>query len=156
MSSSCDGRRNMWEFRLTTYSCTRYTVLQEALVKGLKLHTRYHSPRTTLSENLMSSWGVILLYKTSITFPDKENGECFTSARLRPVESLPSGLHAHGALVTVWAPIRSGPSFLHYMYQWARRLSRVELAVILRRSVGPSTMVVFKLRTSLWTRPPCP
>ena len=39
------------------------------------------------------------------------NGEYFTSARLCSVKRLPSGLHAHGALVTTWAPIRSGPSF---------------------------------------------
>ena len=58
------------------------------------------------------------------------NGECFTSARLCPAERLPSGLHAHGTLVTIWAPTRSGPSFPHYMCQWARRLSRVKLAAI--------------------------
>ena len=35
------------------------------------------------------------------------------SARLCHVEKLPSYLHTHGAFVTIWAPIRSGPSFPH-------------------------------------------
>ena len=54
----------------------------------------------------------------------------FTSARLCPVYRIPPGLHAHGTLATISAPIRSGPSFPHYMCQWARRLSGVKLAVI--------------------------
>ena len=36
---------------------------------------------------------------------------------------------------TISPSIRSGPSFPHYMCQWARRLSRVKLAVILCRSM---------------------
>ena len=39
------------------------------------------------------------------------------------------------SLETISPPIRSGPSFPHYMCQWARRLSRVKLAVILWRSI---------------------
>ena len=41
----------------------------------------------------------------------------------------------------------------YYLCQWTRRLSRVKLAVILWRSMGPSTMLVFKLRTSLSAHP---
>ena len=36
---------------------------------------------------------------------------------------------------TISPSIRSGPRFPHYMCQWARRLSRVKLAVILCRSM---------------------
>ena len=61
---------------------------------------------------------------------------------------LPSGLNEHAALATISAPIRSSPSF-HYLCQGARRLSRVKLTVILWRQIGPSTMVLFKLRASL-------
>ena len=52
------------------------------------------------------------------------------SACLCPVEMLPLGLHAHGARAAISAPFRSGPSFTHYVWQWARHLSRVRLAVI--------------------------
>ena len=62
--------------------------------------------------------------KTSTTFPDRVNGEGFTSARLCPIDRLPSGLHAHGALATISAPIRPGSSFPQYMCQLARHLSR--------------------------------
>ena len=48
----------------------------------------------------------------------------------RPVEGIPSGLHARAVLATISAPIRSDPSFHYYMYQLARRLSRVKLVVI--------------------------
>ena len=46
-----------------------------------------------------------------------------------PVERLPSGLHAHGALATIWAPIWSGPSFPNICAS-ERRLFRVKLAGI--------------------------
>ena len=36
-----------------------------------------------------------------------------SSASLCPVERLPLSLHTHGAFVTIWAPIRSGPIFPH-------------------------------------------
>ena len=39
------------------------------------------------------------------------------------------------SLETISPSIRSGPGFPHYMCQWARRLSRVELAVFLSRSI---------------------
>ena len=124
MSSSCGGRRNMWNSDWPSTAVPGIQlVLQEVLVKGLKLQTRYRSPRTTLSQNLMSSWGLIWLYHF-------QNGECFTSARLCPVERLPSRLHANADLATILTSIRSGPSTPHYMCQWVCRLCRVKLAVI--------------------------
>ena len=53
----------------------------------------------------------------------------FTSEWFCPVETLPSGLNAHGALAIMSAPFRSCPSFPHYMCQWARRMARVTLVV---------------------------
>ena len=95
-------------------------------------------------------------YKTSTTFPDRVNGEFFTSARLGPVERLRSGLHAHGTLVTIsgtdsirsklpplYVPVSPSPV--------SRQASRD-----LWRSIGPSTIVVFKLRTSLSPHLLCP
>ena len=77
------------------------------------------------------------------------NGYGFTSAWPCPIERLPSCLHAHGAYATISAPLRSDPSFPHYIYvpvspspAW-REASRD-----LWRSIGLSTMVVFKLRHS--------
>ena len=66
---SCGGRRNKWEFRLTKYCA--WGILQEALVRGLKLH---NSPRTTLSE-INEYWALIQYdYVTSTTLPDRVNG----------------------------------------------------------------------------------
>ena len=73
-----------------------------------------------------------------LRFRTVKNGEGLTSARLlwyglgRPVsvEKLPLGLHTHGTFMTVWAPIRSGPSFPHYVCRRARPPLRVKLAVI--------------------------
>ena len=42
-----------------------------------------------------------------------ERGTEASSASLCPVERLPLSLHTHGAFVTIWAPIRSGPIFPH-------------------------------------------
>ena len=56
-------------------------------------------------------------------------------------------MHAHGAIVTIWAPTRSGPEFPHYVPVSPLPVSR-EASRDLWRSIGPSTMVVFKLRTS--------
>ena len=42
-----------------------------------------------------------------------ERGTEASSASLCPVERLPLNLHTHGAFVTIWAPIRSGPIFPH-------------------------------------------
>ena len=56
--------------------------------------------------------GIDMIIKHQLhLFPDRVDGLGFTSARLCPVEGLPSGLHAHGAPATIWAPIRSSPSF---------------------------------------------
>ena len=52
------------------------------------------------------------------------------STWLCPVERLPSGLHTYGVFAAISAPFRSGSSVPHYMCKWARRLSRVKLAVI--------------------------
>ena len=85
----------------------------------------YHPVR-----NFMSIWALICLWNINY-ISDRVNREGFTSARLCPLERLPSGLHAHGAFAIIWAPIRSGPSLPHYyMCQWARLLPRVKLAVI--------------------------
>ena len=54
------------------------------------------------------------------------------------------------SLETISPPIRSGPSFPHYLCKWARRLSLVKLAVILRRSMcgyTPGTRYVKWLHT---------
>ena len=72
-------------------------------------------------------------------YPFREGTEV-SRAWLCPVDRLPSGLHMHGALVTIWAPFRSGPCFPNYVYQWAHRLSRVKLAVILSRSIDQSCL----------------
>ena len=91
-------------------------------------------------------------YLTSTAYPDRVNGESFTRARLGAVERLTSSLHAHGALVTIWALISSGPSSRNYMCQWSSRLSHVKLAATCgaRSALGPWT------RTSLSTRALCP
>ena len=102
-------------------------IFQGSLVKGLMLHiTLLVSPCPTIFWLFAPSY----YYKTSTTFLDGVNGYGFTSAWLCPVERLPSGLNVHGALATISAPIRSGPSFPYSMCQWASRLSRVKFAII--------------------------
>ena len=51
----CGGRRNKWEFRLTKF---------EVYCKNLWLGgwSTYNSPRTTVSENLMSIWELMLYF----------------------------------------------------------------------------------------------
>ena len=102
-------------------------ILQEAMVRGLKLRTTLLVPPCPKLSWVFGHW---YDYKTSTTFPNRVNSQDFTSTWLWPVERLPSGLHVHGVLATISAPFRSGPSFPHCMCQWARRLSRVKLAVI--------------------------
>ena len=68
-------------------------------------------------------------------------------AWLCPVEMLPSGLYAHGSIATIWSPIRSKlpPLFVPVSPSPVSREARRDL----RRLIGPATMVVLKLRTSL-------
>ena len=122
--SSCGGRRNKWEFRLTKY-CTRY--IQKALVRGLKLHITLLVPPCPKIEWVFGHW---YDKKTSTIFPDRVNVRRFTGAWLYPVDRLSSGLQRYGALAIISARIGSGPRFPHSMCHWVCRLSLGKLDVI--------------------------
>ena len=62
-------------------------------------------------------------------------GQRFPSAWLCPVERVPAGLHAHGALATISAPFRSGPSFPHYVTVSLSPVSREASLFCVARSV---------------------
>ena len=95
-------------------------------------------------------------YQTSTTFSDRANDEGFTSAWLCPVERLPQAC-MRTALSRPFrhrfGPVQGPPTIC--AGEPVACLS-CKLAVMCWRSIGPSTMVVFKLRTSLWVHPLCP
>ena len=127
-------------------------VLQEYLVRRLKLHITPLVPPCPKIQWLFGRW---YGHKTLTTFPDRVNGYGFhertslsrREASLRPV---------HGALATISAPIRSGPSLPPPYVPVSRSPVSREASRNLWRSIGPSMMVVFKLRTSLSAHLLCP
>ena len=125
-------------------------VLQEALVKGLKLHIT----RTTLSANLMSIWELIFLWNTNYISGQSEWLRLHERKVLSRREVSPTPARARRSrdhfgtdsvrckLPPLYVPVSPLPV--------SREASRY-----LWRSIGASTMVVLKLRTSLSAHPLC-
>ena len=95
-------------------------------------------------------------YKTSTTFPDKvKMVKAWWAHGIVPSRAFPQAARARRSrdhlctdsvrskLPPLYIPVSPSP------------VSR-EASCDLWRSIGPSTMAVFKLRTSLWTHPLCP
>ena len=137
--SSCGGRQNK----------------QETLAKGLKLHARYHARRTTLSETWKRSWALIWLLNINYISWQSEwwmLHERTTLSRqeasLRPERERRSrdllGTDSvRSKLPPQYVPVSPSP----VSHEASRDLWRLNAA---------STMVVFKLRTSMWMRSLCP
>ena len=150
--SSCGGRRNnKWEFRLVKV----VGILQESLLRELKLRITLF-PRTILSEKLMSIWALIWLYNINYITGQSEwwrlhermhrfvPSRCsLWPARARHIRDYLGTDSVRSKILPLYVPVSPSP------------VSR-EASLDLWRSNGPSTMVVFKLRTSLSGHPLCP
>ena len=137
--SSCGGRRSNWEFRLNTYRVY------------CKIEVTYNSPHTTLSENLLIQLGIDMIIKHQVHF---RTGWMVTASRAH--DFVPTGFpqactrrHSHDHLDAVSVRFKLPP--LHVPVRpspiWR------EAGRDLRRSIGLSTMVVFKLQMSLSAHP---
>ena len=121
--------KNMWEFRLTMYHtrCQGYCK-KLWLVRGLKLHTiTFLVQPCPRLQWVFGHWYTIT--KHQLHFPTERMVKASRAHGFVSSRGFPSGLHAHGALATISAPFRSGPSFPHDVCQWARRPSRVKLLI---------------------------
>ena len=71
---------------------TGHTVVQSralALVRGLKLHARHNSPRTTLSESLISIWALVWLYNINYISRQEWVGKAWRAHGFVPSRGFP-------------------------------------------------------------------